>query len=106
MLSKLQWHLNEDTLAQQTTADYLKSKLRWDSAYAYNQETFGPNGLLGRNSDREVVLTRYLKHALKKLNPRLPETAYDEAVRQVMDYSQSQSLISFNFDKYKLFKVL
>lgn len=26
------------------------------------------------------------------------------AVRQVMDYSQSQSLVSSNFDKYKLFK--
>jgi type I restriction enzyme R subunit len=97
-------YLNEDTLVQQTTADYLKSKLGWDSVYAYNQETFGPDGLLGRKSDREVVLTRYLKQALKKFNPHLPETAYDEAVRQVVDYSQSQSMLSSNFDKYKLFK--
>ena len=97
-------YLNEDTLVQQTTADYLKDKLGWDSAYAYNQETFGPDGLLGRNSDREVVLTRYLKQALKKFNPHLPETAYAEAVRQVVDYSQSQSMLSSNFDKYKLFK--
>ena len=48
-------YLNEDTLVQQTTADYLKDKLGWDSAYAYNQETFGQDGLLGRNSDREVM---------------------------------------------------
>ena len=72
--------------------------------YAYNQETFGPDGLLGRNSDREVVLTRYLKQSLKKFNPHFPETAYDEAVRQVIEYSQSQSMLSSNFDKYKLFK--
>jgi type I restriction enzyme R subunit len=97
-------YLNEDTLVQQTTADYLHDHLRWDSVYAYNKETLGPDGLLGRNSDREVVLTRYLKEALKKLNPHLPETAYDEAVRQVVDYSQSQSMLSSNFDKYKLFK--
>ncbi len=97
-------YLNEDTLVQQTTADYLKDHLGWDSVYAYNQETFGPDSLLGRNSAREVVLTRYLKHALKILNPRLPEIAYDEAVRQVVDYSQSQSMLSSNFDKYKLFK--
>jgi type I restriction enzyme R subunit len=97
-------YLNEDTLVQQTTTDYLKSNLKWDSVYAYNQETFGPEGLLGRNSDREVVLTRYLRQALKKFNPGLPETAYDEAVRQVVDYSQSQSLLANNFDKYKLFK--
>jgi len=58
-------YLNEDTLVQQTTADYLKDKLGWDSVSAYNQETFGRDGLLGRNSDREVVLTRYLREALK-----------------------------------------
>ena len=97
-------YLNEDTLVQQTTADYLHDHLRWDSVYAYNQETFGPDSLLGRNSDREVVLKRYLKQALKKFNKGLPESAYDEAVRQVIDYSQSQSMLSSNFDKYKLFK--
>lgn len=96
--------LNEDTLVQQTTADYLKDHLGWDSVYAYNQETFGDGGLLGRNSDREVVLTRYLKQALQELNTGLPESSYDDAVRQVVDYSQSQSLLSSNFDKYKLFK--
>jgi type I restriction enzyme R subunit len=94
----------EDYLVQQTTADYLKNQLGWDSVYAYNQETFGPGGLLGRKSDREVVLTRYLRQALKELNPDLPETAYDEAVRQVVDYSQSQAMLASNFDKYKLFK--
>ena len=96
--------LNEDTLVQQTTADYLKDHLGWDSVYAYNQETFGDGGLLGRNSDREVVLTRYLKQALQELNKGLPDSAYDDAVRQVVDYSQSQSVLSSNFDKYKLFK--
>lgn len=97
-------NLNEDTLVQQTTADYLKSELGWDSVYAYNQETFGPDSLLGRNSDREVVLRRYLRQALKKFNPKLPETAYDEAVRQIVDYSQSQTMLASNLDKYKLFK--
>ena len=62
---------NEDTLVQQTTADYLHDVLGWDSVYAYNEETFGPGGTLGRASDREVVLTRYLRAALEKLNPGL-----------------------------------
>ncbi|MFZ4440345.1 MAG: type I restriction endonuclease subunit R [Syntrophales bacterium] len=97
-------YLNEDTLVQQTTTDYLRDKLGWDSVYAYHKETFGPDSLLGRNSDREVVLTRYLRAALKRFNPQLPETAYDEAVRQVVDYSHSQSMLSSNFDKYRLFK--
>ncbi len=97
-------YLNEDTLVQQTTVNYLHDQLGWESVYAYNQETYGPDGLLGRISDREVVLARYLRQALVKLNPGLPETAYDEAVRQVKDYSQSQSLLANNFEKYKLFK--
>ena len=56
-------NFNEDTLVQQTTANYLRDQLGWGSIYAYNQETFGPNGLLGRNSDREVVFTRDLRQA-------------------------------------------
>jgi type I restriction enzyme R subunit len=48
-------HLNEDTLVQQTTTDYLRDQLGWDSEYAYNQEIFGLGGLLGRNYDREVM---------------------------------------------------
>jgi type I restriction enzyme R subunit len=57
-------HLTEDTLVQKTTADYLHDKLGWESVYAYNNETFGPQGILGRASDREVVLARYLLAAL------------------------------------------
>ena len=47
----------EDTLVQQTTADYLEQQLGWESIYAHNAEYFGPNSLLGRASDLEVVLT-------------------------------------------------
>ena len=45
----------EDTLVQQTTTEYLEKDLGWESVYAYNTETFGPKGALGRASDREVV---------------------------------------------------
>ena len=73
--------LTEDTLVQQTTADYLHDALGWEVVYAYNEETFGPEGTLGRRSDREVVLTRYLGEKLIELNPGLPEDAYREALR-------------------------
>ena len=63
----------EDTLVQQTTAEYLEQQLGWESVYAYNTETFGPDGLLGRKDDREVVLTRYLRATLVELNPGLPD---------------------------------
>ncbi len=61
-------------------ADYLRDQLGGKSICAYNHEDFGPNSLLGRGSDPEVVPTRYLRGKLQELNPGLPATAYDEAV--------------------------
>src|SRR5438093_7720732 len=94
----------EDTLVQQTTSDYLRDVLGWESVYAYNDETFGPEGMLGRRNDREVVLTRYLGQALVKLNPDLPQEAYQDAIRQITDYSLSQSSLQINQEKYDLLK--
>jgi type I restriction enzyme R subunit len=48
---------SEDRLVQATFAEYLEHKLGWDSIFAWNQETFGLGGTLGRTSTREVVLT-------------------------------------------------
>ena len=84
----------EDSLVQQTTAEYLEQKLGWQSIYAYNSEDFGPNSLLGRASDRDVVLTRPLRKKLAELNPGLPDEAYDDAVRQMVATTAMQSLIS------------
>ncbi|BBC24588.1 type I restriction endonuclease subunit R [Pseudanabaena sp. ABRG5-3] len=95
---------NEDTLVQQTTAEYLRDELGWDVVYAYNNETFGKNGTLGRDSDREVILTRYLSAKLTEFNPNLPETAYQDAIRQIVETSTAQTLLATNRDKYNLLK--
>ena len=42
----------EDQLVQKTTAEYLEQQLGWESVYAYNTETCGLEGTLGRASDR------------------------------------------------------
>jgi type I restriction enzyme R subunit len=94
----------EDTLVQQTTAEYLESALGWDSAYAYNNETFGPDGTLGRDSDSDVVLVRLLREKLVELNPDLPADAYDDAVRQIVAAVASQTLLATNQEKYDLIK--
>ena len=90
----------EDTLVQQTTADYLEQQLSWNSVFAYNNEDFGPESLLGRASDREVVLTRTLREKLMELNPGLPDAAYDDALRQITATIASQTLVSTNREKY------
>lgn len=94
----------EDTLVQQTTADYLEQQLGWDSIYAYNNEDFGPDSLLGRTSDGEVVLTRTLHEKLVELNPDLPDEAYDDAVRQITATVASQTLAATNREKHDLIR--
>ncbi len=94
----------EDTLVQQTTAEYLEKQLGWESVYAYNTEDFGPDSLLGRGSDQEVVLTRTLRDKLAQLNPSLPDAAYDDAVRQITATVASQTIVATNREKYGLMR--
>ncbi len=94
----------EDILVQQTTADYLEQQLGWESIYAYNSEDFSSDSLLGRTSDREVVLTRHLHTALRSLNPGLPDAAYDAAVQQITATAVLQTLVAANRDQYDLMR--
>ena len=95
---------SEDSLVQRTTADYLHEHLGWHSVFAYNDENFGPDSLLGRMSDREVVLARYFRAALAALNPGLPDAAYEDAVRQISATTAAQSLLATNREKYDLIR--
>lgn len=93
---------SEDQLVQQTMANYLEDQLGWRSVYAYNQEDFGPQSLLGRSSDREIVLVRILREKLVELNKGLPAEAYDDAVRQITQTDASGTILATNRDKYAL----
>ena len=96
--------LNEDTLVQTTTADYLEEQLGWESIFAYNNETFGNQGTLGRLNDKEVVLTRYLGKALVKFNPGLPDAAYHDALRQITEAPVTENTLQINSEQYELVK--
>ncbi len=91
---------SEDRLVQQTFADHLRDKLGWDSVYAYNAETFGPHGTLGRASEREVVLVRDLRAALVRLNPGLPESAREQAIEKLTRVDFARSLVQHNREFY------
>jgi len=95
---------SEDRLVQQTLAEYLHEALGWDTAFAWNQETFGPDGLLGRADTREVVLKRDLRAALVRLNPDLPDKAIDEAMDTLTRHNFSRSLIQHNEEFHKLIR--
>ncbi|MDI6807442.1 MAG: type I restriction endonuclease subunit R [Candidatus Eisenbacteria bacterium] len=95
---------SEDKLVQETTANYFRDKLGWESVYAYNDEILGPDGTLGRTTEREVVLVRYLRQALEKLNPGLSSDAYESAIRQIVETSVAKSTLQTNREKYELYK--
>src|SRR5580704_5528357 len=91
---------SEDRLVQQTFANHLRDRLGWDSIYAYNAETFGPEGTLGRKSERDVVLVRDLGASLPRLNPGLPELARQQAIGKLTRVDFSRSLIQHNREFY------
>ena len=91
---------SEDRLVQQTFADHLRDRLGWESIYAYNAETFGPQGTLGRASERDVVLVRDLRAALARLNPDLPESAREQAIEKIVRIDFARSLIQHNRECY------
>ena len=95
---------SEDRLVQAAFADHLERVLGWDSIYAWNQETFGPDGTLGRADTKEAVLTRDLRAALERLNPELPASAIDSALRQLTVYDVSRSMVQHNRDFYRLLR--
>ena len=95
---------SEDLLIQAPTAEFLEQELGWKSVLAYNDEGFGPGSLLGRGSDAEVVLTRDVMAALKRLNPGLPDEAYAQAQASVVQDDVTKTLIALNEEKYKLLR--
>ncbi len=95
---------SEDRLVQATFAEHLKDKLGWESVYAWNDETFGPGGTLGRTDTREAVLTRDLRAALERLNPDLPPSAIDDAMRALTVHDFSRSMVQHNQDFARLIR--
>jgi type I restriction enzyme, R subunit len=91
---------SEDRLVQMTFADHLRDRLGWESVYAYNAETFGPQGTLGRASEREVVLVRDLRASLSRLNPDLPAAAREQAVEKIIRIDFARSLLQHNREFY------
>ena len=95
---------SEDRLVQATFAAHLEEKLGWESVYAWNRETFGRGGTLGRESTRQAVLARDLRTALQRLNPTLPDSAVKDAMRALTAYDVSRSTVQHNRDFYGLIR--
>ena len=94
--------MTEETLVQEVTAEYLLNELQWNESFMGMHEKLGKEGDLGRNSEHEVVLTRYLGQKIIELNPGLPDVAYIEALRIITETPVSKNIVSVNKEKYLL----
>ena len=95
---------SEDRLVQATVAEHLERVLGWDSAFAWNEETFGPDGTFGRADTKQAVLTHDLRAALERLNPNLPASAIDDVMRDLTVYDVSRSMVQHNRGFYRLLR--
>ncbi|WP_417855684.1 type I restriction endonuclease subunit R, partial [Xanthomarina gelatinilytica] len=94
----MSYEYSEDGLIEQATQDVLE-ELGWTVTYAWTKETFGEDGLLGREDKTEVVLKRYLLQALQKLNSNHPDVAYEQAIELITQNIADQTLGRINKEK-------
>jgi type I restriction enzyme R subunit len=99
----MSFEYSEDNLIENATQDVLED-LGWEVQYAWTKESFGPSGLLGRENKSEVILKRYLRIALEKFNPNLPDAAYQEAMATIEQKVADKTLARINQEKYQLLK--
>jgi type I restriction enzyme R subunit len=63
---------SEDRLIERTAIDLFFNQLSWDTLLAYNKESFGEDGTLGRLNKKEVVIKKTVLAKPKQFNPGLP----------------------------------
>lgn len=100
----MSYEYSENILVQESAGHLLEQELGWEVAYAYNTEKLGKDGTFGRTSYREILLTRYFRQALKRLNPWLTPAQADEAQKKMEAHLSTASLMQINEEKYALIR--
>ena len=100
----MSYEYSENVLVQDSVGNLLENEFKWEVVYAYNKETLGISGTLGRSSYKEVVLTRYVKQAMFKFNSWLTDELCDDAIKIFLAILASNTLMQTNKQKYKIMK--
>ncbi len=93
---------SEDQLVEQPAVG-LFAELGWQTLSAQD-ERFGANGTLGRETRGEVVLLGRLRAALVRFNPDLPPEAINKAIDELTRDRSAMSLEAANREVYRLLK--
>ena len=100
----MSYDYSENILVQESAGHLLERELGWEVAYAYNTEKLGKDGTFGRTSYKEILLTRYFRQALQRLNPWLTSAQVDEAQKKMASRLSTASLMQINEEKYALIR--
>lgn len=100
----MSYEYSENILVQESAGHLLERELGWEVAYAYNTEKLGKDGTFGRTSYGEILLTRYFRQALQRLNPWLTPNQLNEAQQKLESHLSTPSLMQINEEKYALIR--
>lgn len=92
----------EDQLVEQPAIG-LFAALGWQTVSAL-EETFGTDGLLGRETKGDVILIERLRSALVQFNPTLPPEAISNAIDELIRDRSAMTLEAANREVYLLLK--
>ena len=95
---------SENILVQESAGQLLERELGWEVAFAYNTEKLGEDGSFGRKSYKEILLTRYFREALLRLNPWITPGQMEEAQKIMQRHLSTASLLQINEEKYFLIR--
>lgn len=100
----MSYDYSENILVQESAGNFLRDELGWDVKFAYNTEVLGKNGSFGRESYKDILLTRYFYEALRKFNSWINENQIIEAQQVLENILSTSSLLQVNEEKYFLIR--
>ena len=95
----MSYDYSENILVQESVG-HLLEELGWRVELAYHTEVLGDNGSFGRKSYKDILLVRYFKEALKRLNPWITPELAEDARKTFEQQLSTASLMQINEEKY------
>lgn len=95
----MSYDYSENILVQES-AGHLLEELEWRVEFAYNTEVLGENGTFGRKSYKDILLVRYFREALIRLNPWITAELVEDALKTFEQHLSTASLMQINEEKY------
>lgn len=100
----MSYDYSENILVQESAGHLLEDELGWEVKFAFDTEVLGENGTFGLKSYKEILLARYFREALKRLNSWLTPGQIDEAHRKLETHLSTASLLQINEEKYSMIR--